>query len=84
VEGDALRYYKAWYRAENDADLLDPGYPEWVALAESEEEAERKILSSMGRQKQERHYKVHLMPILDEDEGTVAFASARQLGQAVM
>jgi hypothetical protein len=77
-------YYRAWYRNENDTGLLNPEYPDWIVYAMDEEQARTKVLESMGRHQPEKGLTVFLSAIPDEDEGTVAFASARQNGQALM
>ncbi len=76
-------YFKAWYRKNNESGALDANFPDWVVHALDEEEARAKALESMGRREPEKGFNVLLLPIEDEDEGTMAFASARQNGQAL-
>jgi len=77
-------YFKAWYRKAGESRSLDLEYPEWVVYAMDEDQARTMVMESIGRTEPERGYQVHLTPFGDEDEGTVAFARARQDGQALM
>lgn len=76
-------YFNAWYRRETDGPALDPHYPDWVVYAMTEDEAQQKVLSCIGRPDPEKGFRVFLEPIPDEDAGTIAFATARQAGQAL-
>ena len=78
-----MRYYKAWYVREREAMAVDEHFPEWVVYATSDAEAEAKVLRAMERTEPDRGFCVRLILVPDEDEGTVAFATARQLGQAL-
>lgn len=77
-------YFRAWYRKNNEVGALDANYPDWVVHAIDEDEARAKVLQSIGRPEPEKGFDVLLKPIQDEDEGTMAFASARQTDQALM
>lgn len=77
-------YYRAWYRRMRDEGPLDSQFPEWVVYAEGEDEAEAKVLQVLNRPDPERGYRIILTRIEDEDEGTVAFATAQQSGQAIL
>ncbi|HEY3411523.1 MAG TPA: hypothetical protein VGM51_00555 [Armatimonadota bacterium] len=76
-------YFSAWYRKETEGASLDANYPDWVVYAIDEPEAREKVLECVGRTEPERGFSVFLQPIEDEDAGTIAFATARQSGQAL-
>lgn len=76
-------YFKAWYRKDSEGASLDANFPDWVVYAMDSQEARGKVLDCIKRAEPERGFRVFLTPIDDEDAGTVAFASARQSGQAL-
>jgi hypothetical protein len=76
-------YFKAWYRKDSEGPSLDANYPDWVVYAIDEPEARGKVLSCVGQLEPERGFRVFLDPIESEDAGTIAFAIARQSGQAL-
>jgi hypothetical protein len=78
-----MRYFKAWYVREREALAVDEHFPEWVVYAASSADAEAKVLRAMERTEPDRGFRVQLIDVPDEDEGTGAFATARQLGQAL-
>ena len=78
-----MMYFRAWYRREGDKPPPNLEFSDWVVYATDEADAVEKILANMGRLEPERGFRVFLAPIVDEDEGTVALALARQNGQAV-
>lgn len=80
----AMIYFSAWYRKDTEGAALDAKYPDWVVYAMDEPEAHEKVLACIGMTTPERGYKVYLHPFQDEDAGTIAFATARQSGQALI
>ena len=78
-----MLYYKAWYRPTREGAPADSRYPDWVVYAVDESDALARVLTAMERQTPERGYDIYLTPFDDDDEGTIAFASARQNGQAI-
>ncbi|HEY3268345.1 MAG TPA: hypothetical protein VGM37_15610 [Armatimonadota bacterium] len=78
-----MQYFRAWYRSEGEAGALNPSYPDWVVHAMDEDDAISKVLGALHRATPERHYRVFLLAIADEDEATIAYATARQNGQAL-
>lgn len=79
----AVVYYNAWYRKDSEGASLDANFPDWVVYAMDSEDAQSKVLECIRRTEPERGFRVFLTPINDEDAGTVAFAMARQSGQAL-
>lgn len=79
-----VKYYRAWYRLERDGGTVKADFPDWIVCALDEGDAVVKVLYSMNRAEPERHFRVFLDPIDDEDEATVLFAEARQNGQALL
>lgn len=79
-----MTYYKAWYCKIAEAASLNSDYPDWVIYAFDENAARVIALRSIGRAAPARGYQVHLAEISDEDDGMMAFARARQNGQALM
>ena len=77
-------YFRAWYRKETEGAALDPHYPDWVVYAMDEAEANSKVMECIERAEPERGCRVFLQEIEGEDAGTIAFATARQAGQALM
>lgn len=77
-------YFNAWYRKETEGASLDAKYPDWVVYALDESEALGKVLTCVGRTEPQKGFRVFLDPIENEDAGTVAFATARQSGQALI
>jgi hypothetical protein len=78
-----LIYFKAWYRRTAEGASLDANFPDWVVYALDAPDARRKVLECIKRPEPERGFHVFLTEIDDEDAGTVAFATARQSGQAL-
>jgi hypothetical protein len=78
-----MLYYKAWYRSERDGAPADDRYPDWVVYAVDADDARARVLTTIQRLAPERGYEIYLRPINDDDQGTIAFASARQSGQAI-
>lgn len=78
-----MQYFKAWYRPESEANVLDTDFPDWVVYALDEDDATRQVLDALRRPAPERHYRVHLVGVPDEDAAVVLFARARQSGQAL-
>ena len=76
-------YYKAWYRPKREGPPADSRYPDWVVYAVDEDDALHRVLAAIDRASPERGYDIYLKSFDNEDEGTVAFASARQNGQAI-
>lgn len=77
-------YFNAWYRKDTEGASLDANYPDWVVYAMDEAEANAKVMDCIARSEPERGYRVFLLPIDGEDAGTIALATARQSGQALM
>ena len=78
-----MTYFSAWYRKETEGASLDAKYPDWVVYALDESEALGKVLNCVGRTEPQKGFRVFLNPIENEDAGTIAFATARQSGQAL-
>jgi hypothetical protein len=76
-------YFKAWYRKDSEEASLDDNYPDWVIYALDEAEAHGKVMTCIGRPEPERGLRVYLHPVVDEDDGTIAYATAKQSGQAL-
>lgn len=78
-----MLYFKAWYRGDRDGAPADDRFPDWVVAADDAAEARARVLAEIGRNEPERGYAIYLVQIDDEDAATIAYASARQNGQAL-
>jgi len=78
-----MRYYRAWYRSGREGVPADERFPDWVVAADDEADARAKVLAGIGRAAPERGFEIYLRPIENEEAGIIAFASARQSGQAI-